>query len=141
MNMQSFLTLAALTMRAERTERNPNMAGGKDTAADREWNATARHWRITFRRSGRGVFSTYFSQGSGHTKEPTAADVLDCLASDAAGFENAGDFEEWASEYGYDTDSRSAERTYRTIEKQADKLRRFLGEDLYGSLLWDTERL
>jgi hypothetical protein len=71
---------------------------------------------------------------------PEVADVLDCLASDASGVENSRDFEEWCSEYGYDTDSRKAEKTYRICAAQAEQLKSFLGEDLYKQLLWDTER-
>jgi hypothetical protein len=72
---------------------------------------------------------------------PKLADVLDCLASDAAGFENAQSFEDWAAEYGYDTDSRKAEKVYRTVERQAKQLRRVLGDEGYNALLWDIERL
>ena len=83
----------------------------------------------------------YFSQGPAIAREPSAADVLDCLASDAAGYESAGSFEDWASEYGYDTDSRKAERTYKAVEKQAADLARILPVDAYNDLLWHTERL
>ena len=78
--------------------------------------------------------------GPALTDEPDAADVLNCLASDASGYENAGSFEEWAGEYGYDTDSRSAERTFSAVESQTLALRSFLGER-YGDYLWDTEGL
>ena len=40
---------------------------------------------------------------------PALHDVLHCLVLDA-GVLDAGSFEEWASEYGYETDSRSAEK-------------------------------
>jgi hypothetical protein len=96
-------------------------------------------------------FGLYFSQGSTHTTEPTLAEVLDCLASDASGYEQAKDvaranihedvtFDNWASEYGYDTDSRKAEKTFRTVKRQAEQLKRTLGEAAYKELLWETER-
>src|SRR5258708_3606941 len=40
--------------------------------------------------------------------EPTAADVLECVLSDAASFINAAGFDDWAEELGFDTDSRKA---------------------------------
>jgi len=102
-------------------------------------------------------FGLYFSQGSAHTVDPTLADVLDCLASDASGYENAKDaaqynreknqgslrteFDEWADEYGYDTDSRKAEKIYKTVKRQAEQLKRTLGAEAYEQLLWNTERL
>lgn len=86
-------------------------------------------------------FSLYFSQGSAHTDDPTLADVLDCLASDASGYDNAKSFEDWASEYGYDTDSRSAEKIYKTVKRQAEQLKRVLGAEAFEELLYKTERL
>lgn len=96
-------------------------------------------------------FGLYFSQGSAHTEDPTLADVLDCLASDASGYENAkpvgsrvGEkdaFSSWAEDYGYDTDSRKTEKTFRAIKRQAEQLKRTLGEEAYQELLWNTERL
>jgi hypothetical protein len=58
-----------------------------------------------------------------------ADEVMESLTADAAGYDNAAGFEEWAREYGYDPDSRKAKRTYREVCRQAEKLRRFLGDD------------
>jgi hypothetical protein len=112
---------------------NPNMAG------DDDWKRTATHWKCIIRR-GNKQMTVYFSQGSAHTKEPTLTDILDCIASDAAGIDNASGFEDWCSEYGYDTDSRKAERTYNVCVKQAEALKRMFGED-FKTLLYDTERM
>jgi hypothetical protein len=102
--------------------------------------AGSTHWKCRLRR-GDKRFTVYFSMGPAHSREPEVADVLDCLASDASGIENAKTFEDWAGEYGYDTDSRRAERTYRICVKQAEKLKQFLGDDLFDQLVWNTERL
>lgn len=72
---------------------------------------------------------------------PNAAEVLDCLASDASGIVCCSSFEEWASEYGMDPDSRSAETTYRATLANTDKLRKFLGSEDFRVLLEDIERL
>jgi hypothetical protein len=111
---------------------NPNMA------ADDGWKRSATHWKCTIRR-GNKQLTTYFSQGSAHTKEPTLADILDCLASDAAGIDNARDFEDWCAELGYDPDSRKAEKTFKVCEKQAESLKRLFGED-FKTLLYETGR-
>lgn len=68
----------------------------------------------------------YFTQGSAHRKDPTAAEVLDCIGMDVSGVANAEDFETWASDLGYDNDSRAAEATYNAIVEQAKALRDFL---------------
>ncbi len=60
--------------------------------------------------------------------EPDKADVLYSLAMDASVLD-APSFEEWASDFGYDTDSREAEKTYRACLDIALKLRNAIGED------------
>jgi hypothetical protein len=98
-----------------------------------------RHFRCRISH-GRRSFGLYFSQGSGHTEAPTLPEVLDCLISDASGYENYGGFEEWCGEYGYDSDSRKAEKVYRAVKRQAEQLKRTVGEDVYNVLL-ECERL
>lgn len=53
---------------------------------------------------------------------PSADSVLSCLARDAIGSEST--FEDWANEYGYDTDSRKALATYMECQETATKLRK-----------------
>lgn len=53
--------------------------------------------------------------------------VLDALISDAWGYENARSFEDWCGEYGYDTDSIKALRTWEACEKVSNDLIDFLG--------------
>jgi hypothetical protein len=113
-----------------------------DRAAADQWDASASHWRITFRRGNwHGIRMTvYYSMGSAHTSPPAAVDVLQCLADDAAGWENTKDFESWAPDYGYDTDSRKAFAIFNAVQKQAHRLESFLGNEEYERLLWHTGR-
>lgn len=99
-----------------------------------DWDNDARHWKtILYRPASTGEkadgirpsFTIYFSQGSAHTKAPTVSDVIGAVSMDIQGAADRG-FEEWAREYGYDTDSRKAERTFQAIEKQAKDLEEFL---------------
>lgn len=113
-----------------RVARNPHMT---------DMPVGSTHWRCKITVSGRSM-SMPFSQGPAHTDKPTAVDVLNCLASDAASVDNARSFEEWASDLGYEPDSRKAERTYRVIEKQRDALKRVLGAEAMRVLLYGTER-
>lgn len=59
---------------------------------------------------------------------PTAADVLYCLLSDAAVLDHPN-FESWASEYGYDVDSRKAEQTYKACLSIALEMRAVFTEE------------
>lgn len=112
----------------ERTNSNPNM----------EESANMDHWRVRIK-GPHGSMSLTFSKGYGHEgKPPKLAEVLDCIVSDASGSDEL--FESWCSNYGYDTDSRRAERTYNAVRKQAAALRRILGPNLYAVVL-EAERL
>lgn len=57
---------------------------------------------------------------------PTLLDVLYSLVMDAEAIDYT--FDEWASNYGYDTDSRKAEAIYRECLDCALKLRRMVGD-------------
>ena len=124
-----------IRMTCEYADRNPNMS------TDGDWHLSASHWKCTFRNKAGRRMTCYFSQGSAHVGEPKLSSVLDCLASDAAGIDNARGFEDWVSEYGYDTDSRKAERTYKVCEAQYAKLRQFMGSEYaFKELLFGVER-
>jgi hypothetical protein len=127
--LSRFVAKHGVTIRSEWADANPNMD------SDQQMN----HYKVTLRAKGRQL-TTYFSMGLGLSGEPKVGNVLDCLASDSASIENARSFEDWAGDLGYDTDSRKAEKTFKACERQAAKLKQFLGEDAYNELLWNTER-
>jgi hypothetical protein len=129
MNINGFCTKNRINIKSEYVDENKNNPGWKD----------ANHFKFTLKMKGK-QFTSYFSKGYGLNGEPTAPEVLDCLASDAMGVE-WDSFEGWCNNYGYDTDSRKAEKTYQLIESQSKKLENFLGEDLYEMLLHKIERL
>ena len=113
----------------EFADNNPNM----------EDSRSMDNWKVTLKR-GRKQMTLYFSKGYGHNgTEPTTDEVLDCVVSESYAMET--DFEDWCSEFGYDADSRKAERTYNACKRNTIKLVRFLGSDLYDALINDTERM
>jgi hypothetical protein len=58
---------------------------------------------------------------------PSIEDVLSSLVLDSSVLDSAG-FEDWASDLGYDPDSRTAETIYRACLETALKLRAAIGE-------------
>ena len=72
---------------------------------------------------------------------PALPDVLDVIAAEAAVADDAGSYEEWAVQMGFNPDSRRGELIYRASRRQAKVLRRLLGDESYKQLLWETERL
>ncbi len=60
---------------------------------------------------------------------PHKADVLHSLILDSSAVDQS--FASWCNEYGYDSDSRKAESTYRACQENADKLSRvFSGAEI-----------
>lgn len=105
------LSAMGVTMRAMRAER-PDAS---------EWGEAASHWRVTLKRNGKS-YSTHYSMGAALTGSPELCDVLYCLISDA---ESAGEsFDDWCANFGYDTDSRKAERTWKACKRVAASLSR-----------------
>ena len=135
-----------------RVDENPNMPDSHDMD----------HWKVTLVRGvlregfdtwhgykgklgacqySKRKLTVYFSKGYGHHgAEPTTDEVLSCLADDSSCADDHS-FEDFCSEMGYDTDSRTAERTYKACQHTAKRLLNFLGADIYGQLLYSTERL
>lgn len=116
---------------------NPNMP---DSKSMHHYNVTIRFGE---RYSGHSM-KVVFSMGQALRGAPELKDVLDCMSSDCAGLENSRNFEDWANNYGYDPDSRKAERVYNSVVDQKQELAsflEFLGPDVYHELLWETENL
>ena len=59
---------------------------------------------------------------------PDPVDVFGSLLSDASALDHST-FEDWAGDYGYDVDSRKAEKIYRACLEIALKLRAALGDE------------
>lgn len=57
------------------------------------------------------------------SKEPTEYEVLSCLQK-----YDCGTFENFCDEFGYDTDSRKAERTYKAVCKEYKAVVRLFGD-------------
>jgi hypothetical protein len=94
-------------------------------------------WTTDFEKAIRHEVETgYRYRGSlavtGNAREsitPDPVDVFSSCLNDADAI-NCATFEEWAGDYGYDTDSRQAEATYRACLAIGLALRAGLGDDL-----------
>lgn len=100
-----------------------------------DWEAN--HYEVTLR-YGKKRYKLPYSMGFGLKGSPKVDDVMDSLRLDCSSVEWSS-FEEWCSDFDYDSDSRKAEKLYNTCRKQAEKMKAFLG-DLYDEFL-ETEGL
>lgn len=104
-----------------------------------EWQRSAHPWTVTLHFRRRQMTTSFF-MGSALTHEPTASEVLGSLLLDASA-DDTDSFEEWAAEFGYDTDSRRAEKTYLACVETAKRLRHLLGDDYEEFRSMDEEEL
>lgn len=108
----------------------------KDSAprGQRGWTRDRVQWITEVMKTGKaGGWSETFGPLNTKPILPKLKDVMYCLCSDAQVL-NSGGFEDWANEYGYDTDSRKAEDTYRECLDLALKLKAGVGVTLLESL-------
>lgn len=122
------------------------------------WSPDVRNWRVQLKRpvpksEARRGFKTMtveFHTGSGikgfgDDPDETAADVMGSLQMDAQTAENVGSAEELANEYGMDwyeeDERRNAKRIFKGVNQEKARLERFLDDELYEELLWETEGL
>ena len=92
-----------------------------------QWNVPCdhrhgHHYRVIFRKGQKSFRIDYWNSlhDSGLGIEPHAYDVLASITKD-----DPGSFEDFCPNFGYDTDSRRAERTYRSVVKEWNKVKRF----------------
>lgn len=85
------------------------------TEKSENWQDTSFQWLVTIA----GQNFDYYT-GSAKLGAPSYDDVVHCLLIDSNALEQ--DFEEWASEYGYDADSRKAYKIWEECCKNTRKL-------------------
>ena len=92
------------------------------------------NWRAQLKGFGRSLTVDFF--GGSAVYDIKAEDVLSSLCLDASA--GAQDFDEFCSEFGYDTDSRKAHDTWKACKVASRKIRQFLGDnfDEYASAQW-----
>ena len=100
------------------SDRNPHM---------RDMPPGSQHYKCTLELDGERM-ELRFSKGPACEYGVTVEEVVACLCMDALGYFNVDSFEEWAEEYGYDTDSRQAEKTYKAVANYAHEFKALCGE-------------
>jgi hypothetical protein len=93
-----------------------------------KWQQNSNQYTATVKYNGKQLTTPFFT-GYGWTKEPTWKDVLGSLVMDTYSYENSQSFEDFCSEFGYDSDSRSAKKIYDQLGKTSKKVKRLLGND------------
>jgi hypothetical protein len=115
-------------------------ATAKPGPENTEWGSPNNGWKVTLKNARGNSYTVPFYKGIGlPNTPPTAAEVLECLIDDANGYRNARSFEEWAGEYGYDTDSRAAYRTFEACRRVSERLDKFLTPEEFEALAYGDD--
>lgn len=107
-----------------------------DWSKQDKWQQNANGYRVTLSYQGRRM-SLDFWQGTGIKNKPTATGVLECILSNAQASEEH--FEEFCASYGYDQDSRKAEKIWRFCIKTKERLKKLLGADYNRFMIAERE--
>lgn len=130
--MSTTETKATLKQLAKRVSIKSEFGARKPWHEQDNWRRQATGWTCTLRYEGRR-YTFDFWQGAAISGEPDAVGVLECLLSDAQGGDQT--FGDFCNEYGYDTNSRKAEATWRACQKAMVSMKRLLGAD-YETFLY-----
>lgn len=91
-------------------------------------------WTCEFKYQDRAINITFY-MGLGYNGElPDILRVITCILDDSASVDNCSCFEEWADCYGWNPDSREAERVYNACKVNADKIAYLFG-DKYSEVI------
>ena len=112
-----FLEAHGLKFKAVYLEHGPHFDDDEKRGVSRDI------WRLSLRRGNKG-FSVHFGNSesaSDHGNTPPRSyDLLTCLTK-----YDPGTFEDFCGDYGYDTDSRKAEKTYKAVKREWAKVSQF----------------
>lgn len=89
------------------------------------WDEKYRHYifPVTLRKDGKSMKIQFGQSRNAGDKVPTEYDVLTCITKS-----DPGSFEDFCGEFGYDTDSRKAEKTYKAVKREWEAVKRVFGE-------------
>ena len=104
-----------------------------------EWQRKSHPWTVLLRYRGRQMKLNFWTGSM--AGEPNTHDVVTCVTMDCSGFSNSRSFEDWASEYGYDTDSRKAEAIYKAVQIECRKFSQLMGDDYDSTIYMDEDEL
>ena len=94
-------------------------------------NVPGRRWSCTLSRA----IAIEYPQEVAHITDPDIIDVLEHLIIEARSVEHHTDFEKWAKDMGVNPDSRKTEKIYLARLANRDKLRAWLGDLDYQTML------
>lgn len=116
---------------------------GIGTTAEDGWEGRRYTLRLHNPTTGNSM-TTPWGQGLGITSAPTERVdyIADSLISDTWSYQQARGFEDWANEFGLDTDSRKAEAMYKAVGAMVNDVVAFFGgQDKFEYVATEIDRI
>lgn len=90
-----------------------------------EWDKDYDHYRfpVTLRKDGKSMRVLFTQSRAQGSTPPDEYDIITCITKS-----DPGSFEDFCAEFGYDSDSRSAERIYKAVKREWENVLRVFGE-------------
>ena len=92
------------------------------------------HFLVKFSRGRKSVSFDYFDSEKNYQDGKTVIRPYDALACCSNELDCAETFEEFCGDFGYDLDSRSAEKTFRALKKMSKKMSAFFTGEMADEL-------
>lgn len=91
-----------------------------------DWDGGHNHYSypVTLSKDGKSMRIMFIQSRTAGSTPPTEYDIVTCITK-----ADPGTFEDFCSEFGYDTDSRQAEKTYKAVKREWEKVARVFGTD------------
>ena len=97
-----------------------------------DWKNDSRpvnHFIATFRRGKKRMSFDFFDSINNFNNGVITLQAYDALVCCSSEIHCPDTFKEFCSEFGYDEDSRKAEKTFKSLKKFSDKLRKFFDSE------------
>ncbi len=90
-----------------------------------DWDKDYDHYRfpVTIRKDGKSMRVMFTQSRAQGSNPPDEYDIITCITKS-----DPGSFEDFCGEFGYDTDSRKAEKTYKAVKREWEAVKRVFGE-------------
>lgn len=115
----------------------------EQTHLDRKDFPGARSWKVTLKNPRGRTLTIPYSMGPALTGEPELEDVLECVISDALCYRGVGSIEEFASEFGYELESRGdldrLKRAYNACKRYSERLETWLTEEEFEAMAYPED--
>ena len=114
-----------------------------DEPAPAGFVAGSSSWKVVLRNPRGKTLTVPFYMGPALRGEPELEDVLEAIVSGALAYENNDDILEFASEYGYSTDTAAeraqVRRTFNACKRLSERLRTWLEPEEFDSLAYGED--